>query len=551
MRRVRRRSNIPSRRLPCGTLLALCLLAPAHPQPADASHQDRIDEATGLSWGELLRGDLPLDRFRKTFDPQRAYLRETYGEQIATTYDLYLREQERFQGPVPEAGDPRVLRPKTIARWPDPVVMKGAALGDRAGGPLEAFRLYACHLGRFVPIPYQFDEYTAEGHKVLPDAGPEANPQDGNGVLDAQDEFLFMAHDLGDRVEPEQWLEGVRDALEITVEDPRDEGTGWCYLLRFHGAPPERSPLNYATYDPAYNQHMSFYVFDQSSFKVIGGKLYRQVFPQKCRIPDYAGGNFQNFIDRVKFRTRVRLFFGSVKIHIDEDQFSGDTLAVRDGPVRCTRRAWGRIHILGFKTPKILADIVQYDTFYANPVELSIPINPGLVLTDLTMYSGTELTHTTYGSLWLNSNNPGGFRVDGRMSAAERAMNRDPEVWRLAAGPWGAMMNRSIWSPDYMRQARIHMEFTDDIAQEDPPEFDPGQTGMAYSFSTVRNLAPGTYVMELDWYFPVRFPDPEREPDGARRAVQEYLNMYDAPLRISTSGAFFPNDPVPKGVPRD
>jgi hypothetical protein len=512
---------------------------------ADPSWKKKIDPATGLDWETLVRGDLPDHLFRERFDPQREYLRAIYGEETSTTYDLFLRERDRTGEAAEETEGGRVLQRKSIRRWPDPVVMKGTALTDRRGQPLEGFRLYACHLGKFVPIPYQFDEYTAEGSKVLPDAGPEANPEQGNGLLDPQDEFLFMAHDVGDRVLPGQWIEQIRDVLEITLKDPIDGGTGWCYLVRFHGTPPEPSPLDYAAYVQKYNQHLSFYVFNQSSFKVIGGKLYRQVFPQLCKIPDYAGGNFRSFIDRVKFRTRVRLFFGSVKIEIDEDQFSGDTLALRDGPVRCTRRAWGRIHILGFKTPRILADIVQYDTFYANPVELSVPINPGLVLTDLTLFSGTDLTTSTYGSLWYNSNNLEGFRVDGRMSERERTMKDDPEAWRLVTGPWGAMMNRSIWSPDYLRQARIRMEFTDDVTRADPPEYDPGQIGLAYSYSTVRNLAPGTYVMELDWYFPVRFPGPDPKGKLDRRPVDGYLNMFDAPLLISTSGEFFPNDPRP------
>jgi len=520
--------------------------------PASPSRAEDIDPETGLTWERLLSGDLPTDLYWEMLNPQKEYLRRTFGPGISTTLDLHLEEQARTGEDEPGDSRGRVLERKTIRRWPDPVIMKGANLPGFLGEPLEGFRLYACRLGRFVPIPYQFDEFTAEGDKVLPDGGPEANPEAGNGLLAPQDEFLFMVHDLGDRVIPGQWLGGIRDVLEITVKDPNDGGTGWCYLLRFHGTPPPPSPLNYATYVPHTNQFMSFYVFSQGSFKAIGGRLYRQVFPQRCRIPPHAGGTFENFIDRVKFRTRARLLFGSLRIQIDEDQFSGDTLALRDGPVRCTRRAWGRIHIMGFKTPKIVADIVQYDTIFANPVELSVPINPGLVLTDLTLYSGTDLTHNTYGSLWYNTHNPEGFRVDGRTSASERRMDTGPEVWRLVTGPWGTMMNRSVWSPDYMRQARIRVEFTDDITLEDPPEYEPGHVGMAYSYSTVRNLAPGTYVMQLDWLFPPRFLDPDRTGGLDRGRVREYLNMYDAPVLISTSpsGPFFLNDPHPKGASR-
>jgi hypothetical protein len=86
-------------------------------------------------------------------------------------------------------------------------------------------------------------------------------------------------------------------------------------------------------------------------------------------------------------------------LNITEDDSSGDTLAVRDGPVRCLHRCWGRIHLpLGFKTPRIISDVVGYDTMFVCPVELSIPVNPGLVLTDLTLYSGTDLNAQAFGS---------------------------------------------------------------------------------------------------------------------------------------------------------
>jgi len=364
---------------------------------------------------------------------------------------------------------------------------------------------------------------------------------------------VFMAHDLGDRARPAQWAEELHvrpeDVLEITARDPLDGSLGWGYLLFFADATPARSPLDYATHNPRFNQHYQFYVLGQSQFKVVGGEFYRQIFNCGWRIPDYAGGSFEHFVDRQKFRVRVRLFFGALTLHVTEDDASGDTLALRDGPVRCLRRSWGRIHLpMGLKTPRIVSDVIGYDTMFVCPVELSIPVNPGLVLTDLTLYSGTDLNERAFGARWYNSANLAGVLVDGRTDAGEKELDPALDQWRLVTGAFGTMMNRSVWDPSFQSQAEISVRYTDDLAAPDPPEYQAGQVGMAYNYSTVRNLKPGRYVTELDWFFPPRFNPPDRAGEMNAARVEEYLNMYDHPLEISAGAGWFPNRPRPRPV---
>ncbi len=526
----------------------LTLLSAVEGLPDDTTWKQNIDVRSGLTWETLVKGDLPEDPFWEYINPQREYLRQTYGDDISTTHELFCKEKERLEAENSVKEDPRILEIKTLKRWPDPVVFHGKDMPEWTGKKFDHLRLYACHLGKFVPIPYQFDELTEEGKKVLPDRGPEANPEDGNSLLDPQDDFVFMAHDLGDRVSPAQWIQGFDKVMEITVKDPKDGGKGWCYLVSFPGNPPARSPLNYATFNDDYNQTYGFYLFEQGQFKRWGDNLYRQIFNQKWKLPDYAGGNFTNFIDRLKFRVRVRLFFGTLKLTTGEDDASGDTLAVRDGPVRCNRRCWGQVRLpMGLKTPKIVSDIIGYDTLFVCPVQLSVPINPGLVLTDLSLYSGTDLNSQALGSRWYNSNNPAGFAVDGNTTDDEENMDDTVDQWRLVTGAWGTMMNRSLWDPNFRKQAKIRIQFTDDVNVDDPPEYFPGQIGMAYNFSTVRSLEPGTYRIELDWYFVPHFNTTGQTGELNMGNVQAHLDMYDNLLEISTGQGWFVNDPRPKG----
>jgi len=163
------------------------------------------------------------------------------------------------------------------------------------------------------------------------------------------------------------------------------------------------------------------------------------------------------------------------------------------------------------------------------------------------LYSGTDLNPAIAGSRWYNSNNTTGLTVDGKPAGEEQSLNGARDDWRLVTGHWGTMMNRSLWDPDFLRQAEIRIQFTDDVRVPDPPEYFPGQFGMAYNTSTVRHLHPGRYETELDWFFIPWFNPPGRTGELNREKVDQYLNMVDHPLRISTGGEWFANDPRPRG----
>ncbi len=529
------------------TLTVLLTQGPLYANPPWA---DNIDADSGLTWGSLIKGEIPENKYSEFIEPQLKYFRKTFGPDISSSYDLYQKILARPAADMDsENRDPRLLEIKTLKRWPDPVIIHGRDLPDWEGKQIGRLRLYAFLVDKFVAIPYQFDEFTPAGIKVLPDGGPEANPEDGDGFYSAQDEFMFMAHDLGDRIKVDQFIKGYTDVLEITIEDPLTKEKAWCYLLEFPDTPPARSPLNYATYVEKYNQQCGYYIFVQTSYKVVNGNLYKQIFPQTTRIPKHAGGNCLDYSDRVKFRVLIRLFFGTVKINITEDQLTGDTLAIRDGPIRCTRRCWSKIILKGIQLPKvasIIADITQYDTLFVNPVNLFVPINPGLLWTDFTLYSGTDLSDNTHGSYWYNSNNLDGFLINGKMSEEEKDMDESIDSWRLATGEWGTMMNRSIWDPNFQRQAKIKICYTDD-AIGDPPDYDPGHVGMAYNYSTLRSIKPGLYPTELDWYFIPWFNSKESVGKLNMESVNAHLNMYDHPVEIIAGQQRFVNQPKPKG----
>jgi hypothetical protein len=114
------------------------------------------------------------------------------------------------------------------------------------GRPVTGLRVYALRAGRFEPIPFQVDEFDKKGLVVLPQ-GKDPGEDKDKGMLDANDEVVVMAMDIGDRATPALFSRTMRAAGEVEVAD-RGAGRGWFYVLDFD-APPPVSPVRYV-YDP-------------------------------------------------------------------------------------------------------------------------------------------------------------------------------------------------------------------------------------------------------------------------------------------------------------
>jgi hypothetical protein len=123
-----------------------------------------------------------------------------------------------------------------LARPEEPIVISGADVSLLLYEENTSIAAFAWLDGAFQPLPLQIDERGPDGGYFGDDEYP--------GVLDANDELVFMAEDAGEQVAPCCWLEGA-DAVrtEVAVLDPLDGARGWVYLFTGHDLP--RSPADY------------------------------------------------------------------------------------------------------------------------------------------------------------------------------------------------------------------------------------------------------------------------------------------------------------------
>ena len=425
---------------------------------------------------------------------------------------------------------------RSINRFPDPVVIRGEILEGLLGSPVKDMRLFAWQKAGPGPIPFQVDEYTDDERKVLPQ-GVENNREEGNGILDRQDEVAFMAHDLGDRVLPACWPQGVRKGLELEVVDPVNRSRGWSYLFLYEGNPPPLSSTRYVDYDWEENRIRTPYYDNLDQVEKKGKNIYRKIFYVSMDTTPHGGGQGVDFIDTMKFYGEANLLYSLITFRADHGDVAADTIAYRLGPVRGIRRCYGVIKLpFGLNGPKIVTDVGFYESLFSCPLVTHVPFNPRTVFTNIKVRFGTDLNKEGAGMLFFNSNNPLGFLADGRQAPAEKSMDVGRDEWRLYTGPQGTLMMRSVWDPTYVEQATINVYFEDDSREPDPPEHVPGNYGASYSVSTLENIKAGDYCAWLDWYFPPHFYNPEHPTSLDREKIRAYLNLHDHPLEIRVQG---------------
>jgi len=415
---------------------------------------------------------------------------------------------------------------KSLQRDVDPVIAQGALAAEMAGAALSGLRLHACRDGVLEPVRFQIDEMDREGGDLILPDGPFPNACLANGRLDPWDVLVFMARDSGDRAPREAWPPGAHRGTEIEVLDPLTGGRGWVYLLDFGSAPPPSSTLPpYVRYD--YDREEISSGRYTVSYIITGDGLHTTYY-DRGTFPEAYGGNGTSIFDRLKIRLDIRMFFGAVALRFDEEKLRCNVMAWKAGPIRLVRRLEQYMKVPGGrKAMRVISDITYYETLNSCPITLNVPFRLDTVFSSAVIRIGTEYTRAAAGAVAMNSQNPQGVLVDGRMSAQERRFDPGLDRWRVIYGDFGSFLCRTVFPPELLAHVRITQGMLDDATVEAPPEREPGAYGFMYQDWDITDLPGGTYTLFLEFYFPARYGP------GDERAFVDYL---DCPLRLR-SGA--------------
>ena len=403
---------------------------------------------------------------------------------------------------------------RDLNRKLDPVIMTGDQLGAINGVHKDKVRLFASENGHFRPVPYQVDERLDDGEFAY-DHGEMASEDADQGLVDDNDEFVFLAEDAGDRVPRTGWPHDFEQGIEITVTDPIDGGQAWAYLFSFEN-PPDPSPVDYVR---GIVHDNNVYYMDARDYHINNAKFPPNTFrPTHLYIRDDPwGGEAPNLIDATKLRTKINYKF--ITIHKKETEFRTDLVGSIDGPVRIVNRNALKMYLfLGIWLPSPVSMSFMYPWGYSVPNKVKLPVtandNGKSNIRVAFDHNPNLLGHRFY-----SDRNPESVLVDGLTDEQEEAMDRSYPKWIAMMGEEGGMVSRLRLHPDLSGQNRLH--YSDDASVDDSPDFHPGQWGEFGFIIDVSGIPKGVYDIDYNVFFKRHFEQGDEV---------EFLQILDAPV---------------------
>jgi len=403
-----------------------------------------------------------------------------------------------------------VLLPVPVAartmemRFGDVVQIAGSDLPGLDGIPTERLAVLACDARACHPIPFQVDERDGGGQWVL-DGGALASTDDPPGALDDNDALLFMAADAGERVARAR-LPAAPHVYEARVQDPLSDTARWAYVLAGKAALAANTGT-YATYDPATDRSRGARV----SLGFADG------VPQYLSVDDGP-----NLLDRLKIRASATVLFGLLRFARSEADLRTEVLGWRAGPIRVRRvqRQWVRLG-WGIRSPAFVSHTLMCRDFAELPVSLRLNFPATFFFHDIRVRAVLDFRQL-HGWQVLTEGLPQPLTVDGRMTAAKRALNRETGNWFALRGPDITLL-QVFESSESLHAVRRRLVYREDADGVDPPEAVRGEhPGVGYQLDQWQRVGAGRHQLTAISY---ALP--------ADLDVREFVRTRQAPLAVS------------------
>lgn len=375
-----------------------------------------------------------------------------------------------------------------------PVVLTGDFLKTLIDVPADSISLYAAGTAGLQPIPFQIDRRDAAGRYQIPVTAQD-KAEEGSKGFDLNDEFVFMAADLGKKADglPEAFQGGR--VIEIELADPRTDQRGWVYAVAGDGNRVQRSPVDYIGYSAAGD--------------TVESNVYRASFSPETtflinRLAWKDSGTFKgspDLTDTMKAKHRGRLLHS---LPFERTQSDSETrlVAVKDGPVRVIRSSASRVRILlNLRSPELYVDNIHYGNAFFMDTHINIPFKIRLFfsrLNTLMTMDGNDDPRLPPAKVYSTSQGKAAV-IDGAMSPQEEAINGSKDQSLIIDTVYGKM----LVSMEHERGMPIDYQVyvMDDRNAADPPEEIPGQFGnVGFLTSGWEKLEPSLYHMVFSVY---------------------------------------------------
>ncbi len=314
-----------------------------------------------------------------------------------------------------------------------PIIIKGIQLPV---DPLEidAWAAYRYDAGQdsWSAVPFQADEmYQGKYNKK----------ETFNGLLDAQDEFLVMPEDLGDKAPTDRWPKqnvAGDERIEIMLSEQNDVNQqAWFYLFKnTEPQSPAKSTMDHIA-SPAAG----------SAADTVMSPVYKMGHNNDGWLTYLSFNDASpDLVDRLKLRLQGQSGFpgiGSYTITEELLKAQDDPLTAHPGNLRTFRDVRTNIK-LPFWPATVTGDYqIQYWPYSFNLGVLDAPINESIfALAGLKqLRQSLDFSAEAAGMTFYSAQNPQGLSIDGNPDSPDRTFSGyNPPFWMMASGEAGSVI---------------------------------------------------------------------------------------------------------------
>ena len=404
-----------------------------------------------------------------------------------------------------------------------PVVLTGAQFPEFAGVPVGEISLWAfdASTGNWKALPFQIDERGPSGSYFSTD----------DGVLDGNDDLVFMTRDFGEAASDTNWIPDAASRnyprYEIVVTNP-EHPDSHLYGYLYRAVPPSFQSL--VSIDPQTQDIFS----DQ--YRIGFGQ---NGLPNKIIVPNSAGGNGSDFLDRLKIHiiAQVQGFSGPTQIQITENGIQKQGVKFKVGPVRIIRSIIFKIVVdLG-----ALGQIESPDTYYfpiffypysmavqADSIDLSLTNQLNIKI--LSVRYSLDLNPNASGMKFYNPNNSG-ILIDGQPDQINKEIQPGLN-YQMVTGNQGTLISL-LEVPDIGSQQQLYYcESTTGSTCDGT--FD---TGDSLSYGDAGFRVTGTDIQGVLRFWSTVYMLPGNQPaDTGAKLLADTQNPFTISLSLQNSG---------------
>ncbi len=321
---------------------------------------------------------------------------------------------------------------KTLQRRYVPIILKGYQMVvDRMRtDEWKAFR-YQADTNTWHLIPFQVDEVDAKGKYN----------KENDGIIDTNDEMLFMPGDLGDRAGPSRWLSDANaqraERLELAFTDPVDGTQAWAYLYR--NVSVDQQVSGYLDYTPS----------PDGSAADTARSIAYNIGHTRAGWIDFISLSLApgtNLVDRLKLRLAGETFFNNVGAYVfTEDTLNEDKATYHPGVIRAFHDEENLLSV-----PQLWPTPLNVDyKLHYFPYSFRIGVNDAQLQSPLllamaglkTFRQSLDLSEAARGMLFYSEKNTTGVLIDGSPDDVDRALAQSAGThWVMASGDLGTIL---------------------------------------------------------------------------------------------------------------